>query len=99
MLFRSPAGPDIIARQRQAIENWPGVVDALPGLAKETLLVYGEEDDVTPVSEGLRMAGVIRGSWLARFPGGGHWLMYQAPEQMAGLIALFLRDQENLLAK
>jgi pimeloyl-ACP methyl ester carboxylesterase len=93
-----PATPEVIAKQRQAIEAWQGTKDRLPGLVNETLLLFGQDDDITPVSGATVMAGLIKASWLARFEGAGHWLMYQAPLETARLVAFFLGTRENLLA-
>jgi len=50
-------------------------VDSVPTLARitcPTLLVYGEEDQVTPFGEMLRMASTVKGARLVRIPAAGH---------------------------
>ena len=81
---------EIVRRQREALAAWPGFGDRLAGLDKEVLLVVGQEDGVTPPQESLKLAGLIRGSWLVRLRGGGHWLMYQTPDELARLVEAFL---------
>lgn len=91
-LPRPSAPPDreIVRRQREALAAWEGFGDRLTGCDKAVLLVVGEEDDVTPPGESRKLAGELRGSWLVRLRGGGHWLMYQLPDTLARLVELFL---------
>ena len=92
-----PATPEAIARQRQAILDWRGTCGRLSGLDRDVLVVAGEADDVTPAMLGLEVAAEIPGAWLARFKGGGHWLMYQAPEDLAKVVKGFLAADQDLL--
>lgn len=43
-----------------------------------------------PPGNSLHLAERIPGIWLARFPGGGHMMMYQYPERLRQLILTFL---------
>jgi pimeloyl-ACP methyl ester carboxylesterase len=61
------------------------------------LILEGENDGVTPLDQSLLAASLIRSAWLARFNGGGHWMMYQTPEDMAAVIETFLQVRQNLL--
>ena len=92
-----PATPEAIARQRKAIFDWPGTCGRLSELDRDVLVVAGEMDDVTPAMLGLEVAAEIPGAWLARFKGGGHWLMYQAPEDLASTVKAFLASDQDLL--
>lgn len=92
-----PATPDAINRQREALSFWQGTGDRLEELDKDVLLIVGEEDDVTPLPQSLKMADRIDGAWLARFKGAGHWLMYQSPEGMASVVDEFVDGRQNLL--
>lgn len=94
-----PAMPEAIERQRQALNQWGGSVDRLPGLNKEVLLMVGEDDAITPLAQSEKMAGLISGAWLVRYKGAGHWLMYQNPEGMASTIREFLESRQDLLAQ
>jgi Predicted hydrolases or acyltransferases (alpha/beta hydrolase superfamily) len=96
----SPAIPptaEAVARQRAALAKWPGTRDRLPGLISPVLILEGEDDGVTPLEQSLQAASLIRNAWLARFGGGGHWMMYQTPEDMAAVIETFLMVRQNLL--
>ncbi|MBU1001533.1 MAG: alpha/beta hydrolase [Proteobacteria bacterium] len=87
--------PAIIARQRKAIEQWTGTRERLGTLHKDTLLLVGEEDFITPPAHSLALAGLIPGAWLVKFRQGGHWLMYQSPERMARIITSFLKTNPD----
>ncbi|WP_285906564.1 alpha/beta fold hydrolase [Pseudodesulfovibrio pelocollis] len=92
-----PSSPEAMARQRQGMRQWPGTADRLPELRGPVLLLVGEEDNVTPVAQSVTMAALIRGAWLVRFDGGGHWLMYQNPDAMAEVVETFLGTRQDLL--
>ncbi len=80
-----------IGLQDAAIATWPGVGDALPGIVAPALFVTGTEDVISPPENALLLAQDVPGSWLARFPGAGHGLMYQDPQGLADTVLTFLR--------
>lgn len=92
-----PPSPRAVARQREALTLWPGTGDRLPGLPSDVLLLVGEDDTVTEAGQSVAMASLIRGAWLARFDGGGHWLMYQTPADMARVVETFLSTRQDLI--
>ena len=94
-----PPTADIVSRQRQAMAQWAGPGDMLQKLRVPTLLVVGQDDWVTPPQCSIDIAAQVPGAWLARFNGAGHWLMYQAPKELAGVVGNFLETEENLLHK
>lgn len=97
--FPKTAAPDaeIVSRQYKALSDWHGSKDLLPSIKSPTLILCGENDWVTPVDQSLKMARLIPGSWLARFKGAGHWLMFQYPIGIAETIDNFLSTDQNLL--
>jgi pimeloyl-ACP methyl ester carboxylesterase len=92
-----PPIPTVVSKQREAIARWSADPKKLAGMSKEVLLVSGDQDNVVPPAQALRLAEIIEGSWLARFRDAGHWLMYQAPKDLAHLIHAFLSIREDLL--
>lgn len=88
---------ETIARQYQALISWPGTRNRLAAVTAPTLVLVGEADRITPVSQSLDAAGLIKGAWVARFRAADHWLMYQAPEQMARTIDFFMSTEPDLL--
>jgi pimeloyl-ACP methyl ester carboxylesterase len=85
-----PSHPENMGRQAEAVGSWNGSCDRLYQIECPALLVAGTEDVITPPDNSLIMAERIPGSWLVRFDGGGHGLMYQYPERLASLISAFL---------
>lgn len=82
--------PEMVRRQREAIMAWPGFGDRLAGLDKDVLLVVGQDDTITAPEQSLKLAGLIPGAWLVRLRDGGHWLMYQMPDDLARVVVDFL---------
>ncbi len=93
-----PPSPEMLKRQKQAIAAWPGTKDRLGDLKKDVLVLGGTDDDITPPDEGRRVAGLINGAWSAFFKGAGHWLMYQAPGDLARTVPAFLTIRQDLLS-
>ena len=94
-----PPSAATAARQQEACLQWPGTKDRLAELAMPVLMVVGEQDEITPPSQSVRMAGLIPGAWLARFKGGSHFLQYQNPEDLARVVATFLGTRQDLVHK
>ena len=96
----SPAvapAPSVIRRQYKALTDWPGTRERLPRLDKDTLVVVGLADRITPPEQSLAAVALIKRAWLARFTGAGHWLMYQAGKELALTVEHFLDGRANLL--
>ena len=65
-------------------------VDRLHELAVPTLILHGAEDRYVPVSWARRAHALIEGSELRVFPGCGHWLTLERPEEFNGAVLGFL---------
>ncbi|MDD3289089.1 MAG: alpha/beta hydrolase [Alphaproteobacteria bacterium] len=91
--------PDLVImnRQKQALATWEGTDDRLDKIKNDVLLIVGDEDVVTLPEQSFGVAHRIKTSWLARFKGAGHWLMYQAPVDFARTVTMFLQTQESLI--
>ena len=92
-LFPVPAeetAPEQIGLQNEAIGEWAGVWDGLAAIDKPVLFLNGAEDVITPPQNAAMMAGAVAGSWLVRFSGAGHGLMYQDPKGLASIVLSFL---------
>jgi len=84
--------PAAMGLQGAAIGGWAGVGEAgLKGISAPSLFVTGNEDLLAPPENAVRMAQRVPNSWLMRFPGTGHALMYQEPAPLTESILLFLR--------
>ncbi len=85
-----PSHPENMGRQAEAIATWSGSCDRLSQIEGPVLLVAGTDDVITPPDNSMIMAERIPGSWLVRFEGAGHGLMYQYPERLASIVSAFL---------
>ena len=54
-----------------------------------TLIIWGSEDDTTPISEGKRLNKLIYGSKLEVIGGAGHFVHQERPEEVVNLISKF----------
>ncbi|WP_319469012.1 alpha/beta hydrolase [uncultured Pseudodesulfovibrio sp.] len=88
---------EVIGRQYKALVNWPGTRERLATLNKETLVIVGQDDRITPPEQAMATVSLIEGAWLTRFKGADHWLMYQAGKDMASVIEGFLSVQGDLI--
>ena len=86
------SSPESVDRQAQAMGTWAGSYDRLPQVASPTLVVTGMQDILTPPENSMIIVERIPGSWLARFEGAGHGLMYQYPERFSGVVLAFLAN-------
>lgn len=59
---------------------------------RPTLLIAGDRDDITPLSEQLALRNRIPGSRLAIVPGVGHLVHYEAVDHSVAEIVAFLRS-------
>lgn len=97
--------PELVARVREVIlkTSPQGIVDALAGLAARadstptlreirvpTLVVCGEEDGLTPVSEARALQQAIAGSRLEVVPRAGHLANLENPPAFQGALRAFL---------
>lgn len=62
----------------------------LPKIKSPTLIIWGEEDSITPISDAYLMEKEIIGSKLEILPGVGHMINIEAPKELAARIISFL---------
>jgi pimeloyl-ACP methyl ester carboxylesterase len=65
----------------------------MPRISAETLLVWGENDEDTPLWMGERMKELIPGAGLVVLPGAGHYSYADQPGRFAEIARLFLCTQ------
>jgi pimeloyl-ACP methyl ester carboxylesterase len=73
-------GPDIFIRQQKAIMGRPDSLPMLGGIDVPTLVLVGEEDQITPPEHACEMAEAIPGARLEIIPGCGHLSTLEAPD-------------------
>ncbi len=62
----------------------------LPRIAASTLLIWGEHDDATPLSDGQLMERLIPDAGLVVFPGAGHYAYAEDLGRFARVVGHFL---------
>jgi pimeloyl-ACP methyl ester carboxylesterase len=71
-VMANETGPDIFIRQQKAIMGRPDSLPMLGGIDVPTLVLVGEEDQITPPEHACEMAEAIPGARLEIIPGCGH---------------------------
>lgn len=89
-----PPSPRGYVYQLLAMLGWTSL-PALPFLAKETLVMMGENDTIVPVINGRILASMIPNSRLEIFEGGGHLFLLTHPEESTALLREFLDAPET----
>lgn len=69
------------------------LTNLLPNIAQETLLIWGEKDDATPLSDGILMSKLIKGSGLVEIKGASHYVFLEKPGYVNSIIESFLKSQ------
>ncbi len=64
----------------------------MPAIKCPTLLIWGEEDTATPLSDAKRMESLIPGSALVSFAGASHYSFLDRPAQFAAVLQSFLQS-------
>ncbi len=82
--------PAIHARQIEALIGRPVAAEYLPQITCPVLLVVGEQDQWSPVSQHRDMLDLLPNARLEIIPGAGHFAPVEAPDQLADLLADFL---------
>lgn len=75
---------------QQAMASRADSVPLLPGISVPTLVLVGEEDDLTPPDVAREMAGRIPGAELEILPGAGHLSPLEAPDHFNEAVRRFL---------
>ena len=88
MLRRAPEQGVICAAT--AMMNRIDSTPTLDTISVPTLVIVGEEDVLTPVSDAIAMSSAIRGSRLVTIAGAGHLAPLEAPDVVNAAIAEFL---------
>ena len=64
--------------------------DLLPKIDRETLLIWGDKDTATPLSDGKTMEKMIPGAGLAVIPGTGHYSFLENQDKFCKILKSFL---------
>ncbi len=69
------------------------LTDRLPLISAPTLLIWGETDTATPLSDAKKMARLIPDAGLVSFPGCGHYSFLDNPVQFRAVLSSFLKSK------
>lgn len=64
----------------------------MPSIKCPTLMIWGENDTATPLSDAKTMERLIPGSGLVSFPGCGHYSFLDNPVQFAAVLKSFVNS-------
>lgn len=92
ILKTDPAGA---AAAQRGMAQRKDHTDFLPNINVPTLIIVGENDQLTPVAESEKMHSLIGGSRLEIIKGVGHVSNLEQPEQFNRLLAGFLRNLKS----
>ena len=84
------APPHAVAWAQRAMAARPDSFETLRGVSVPALVVVGEEDELSPVSDAQAMAEAIPGARLATIPAAGHMSSMEAPEEFNAALREFL---------
>ena len=66
------------------------MTDKLPQIKNETLLIWGDQDTATPISDAKKMEQLIPGAGLCVLEGCGHYSYLEKPGAFANIMRSFL---------
>lgn len=69
------------------------LTDRLPLIKAPTLLVWGENDTATPLSDAKKMESLIPDAGLVSFPACGHYSFLDNPRQFAAVLRSFINTK------
>jgi pimeloyl-ACP methyl ester carboxylesterase len=91
-LMAEDVGPEAFVRQQQAIMGRPDSRPTLAAIACRTLVLVGEQDELTPPDRAVEMAHGIRGAQLVTVPGCGHLSTLEQPREVTRALLDWLGD-------
>lgn len=83
-------GPEAFVRQQTAIMGRPDSRPGLAAIACPTLVLVGEQDELTPPERAREMAAGIRGAHLVAVPDCGHLSALEQPDAVTGALREWL---------
>jgi len=84
------AGADQLVRQNRAVIGRPDARLHLPGLRCPTLVLCGQEDQLTPPELSREIASLVPGAQLVMVPRCGHMLTMEQPQAVNEALARWL---------
>ena len=85
-------GPDVFIRQQHAIIHRPSQVANLPSISCPTIVICGEQDQITPPACSREMVAAIPNSCLATVVNCGHMSTMEKPEEVSSLLYAWMTE-------
>jgi pimeloyl-ACP methyl ester carboxylesterase len=76
------AAPGVLFAGLAACNAYRGGLEAAASIGVPAMLILGERDMMTPAKAGRALAAAIKGARLRVFPGAGHMLMAERPDDV-----------------
>jgi len=86
-------GPEVFIRQQQAIMGRSNQVPCLRDITCPTLIVCGEQDQITPLECSKEMASLIQESQLEVIADCGHMTSMEKPEKVSAILFEWLTNR------
>ena len=84
------ARPEAAAWAQRAMAARPDSLTSLASVTVPTLVVVGEEDELSPPSDAEAIASAVPGAQLVRIPASGHLTAVETPEEFNEALLSFL---------
>lgn len=84
--------PQTIAHACLAMRDREDFVEHLPSIPVPVLLIYGEQDAITPPQKGRDIADHVPRARLVVIPGAGHMTPIEAPHAVAEALEVFMHE-------
>jgi pimeloyl-ACP methyl ester carboxylesterase len=78
---------------RWFVDDRSDLTDRLPRLAQRTLLLWGEDDRISPPAVGRHLASLLPNASFQTLSGAGHMLAEEKPDEVAASISAYLREK------
>lgn len=85
-------GLEIVERQMNAVIARPDARPLLASIARPTVVIVGEQDQITPPDCSLELAAGIAGSTLSMIPDCGHCASLEAPRRVTEALQMWMEE-------
>lgn len=94
-----PVDAAVVREQFDALQRWRGVYPRLKEVQAKALVISGDRDLVTPPDNAGILAMAIPDAGAIIMEDGGHGVIFQYPEEVAGIITEFLHLDHHSMGR
>jgi pimeloyl-ACP methyl ester carboxylesterase len=88
--FRSPGAPSAYRSVGKRMRQWR-LGDRAKEIAVSTLIMWGENDRVTPLDDAVELDNLIPNATIVTVPGAGHYPQEESPQQFNTYLSRYLK--------